>query len=69
MYREPAGNLVLFFDHDMHLAVQIWKRCPKHQDEFLKWLPSTDRPTGAGPKELNVARQNLVRYFEPSLAH
>jgi hypothetical protein len=69
VYSEPAGDLIVFFDYDVHLTVQIWKRGSKHKDEFLEWLTSTDRPTGAGPKELNVTRQNLVRYFESSLAH
>jgi hypothetical protein len=63
------GDLVFFFDHGMHLIVQIWKRCSEQTDEFFEWFASTDRPTGAGSKELDLVRQNLVRYFESSLAH
>jgi hypothetical protein len=66
---KPASDLVLFLDHGMHLTAQIWKRSSKQTDEVFEWLASTDRPTGAGPKELDVVRQNLVRYFESSLAH
>lgn len=69
VYSEPAGDLVFFFDYGMHLTVQIWKRRSKQNHELFEWLTSTDRPTGAWPKELNVVRQNLVGYFEPSLAH
>src|SRR5579862_6729886 len=69
VYSNPAGGLVVFFDHGMHLTAQISKRGSKHADEVFEWLASTDGRTGAGPEELDVLRQNLVRYFESSLAH
>ena len=65
----PACDLVLFFDHGMHLTVEIWKRCSKQTDKFFERRSATDRRTGARPKELDVVRQNLVRDFESSLAH
>jgi hypothetical protein len=69
VYSKPTGDLVLFFDYNVDFAVQVWKRRSKHTDELFEWLTSTDRPTGAGPKELNFVRQNLVGHFESSLAH
>ena len=69
VHRKPAGDLVLLFDDDMYPTVQVWKSCPKRHDEFLKRLTPTDRLNGAGSKEMNVIRQNLVRDFESALAH
>jgi hypothetical protein len=69
VYSKPAGGLVVFFDHSMHLTAQIWKRGSKQTDEFFERLAATDRTTGARAKELDVVRQNLVRYFESSPAH
>ena len=69
VYSNPACDLVLFFDHGMHLTVEIWKRCSKQADEIFERLAPTDRLTGAGSKELDVVRQNLFGYFEGSSAH
>jgi hypothetical protein len=69
VYSNSAGDLVFFFDHGMHLAVQIWKRCSKQTDELFEWRTPTNRLIRARSKELDVVRQNLVRYFEGSLAY
>lgn len=61
--------MVLLFEQGMHLVVQIWKRRSNDNDEFFEWLTSTHGLTGAWSKEPNVVRQNIVRYFESSLAH
>ena len=69
-YSKPAVDLILFLDHRIHLTAQIRKRCSKQTDEFFEWLtrPRTG-PLEPGPKNWDVLRQNLVRYFESSLAH
>ncbi len=69
VYSKPASDVVSLCDDGMHLTVQIWKRRPQRPDELFERLPSTDGLPGAGPKELDVLRQNLVRYFESSPAH
>jgi hypothetical protein len=66
---KPASDMVSLFDYGVQLTVQIWKGRSKRTNELFEWLTSTDRTAGARPKKLNVVRQNLVRYFESSLAY